>query len=174
MKPRITGLSIFALLSAILSVAKAVECPDNWITFHGHCYTFSINQTNWFHAAKTCHDLGAQLVIIETDVEDAFLKTTIQHLHAHDDPQTVGYWTGANDLDVEGHWVWGYPSDIVVRYTDWHAGEPNNNWAGKPEDCVVLWGQFNFGYQWNDQTCSNVDYHYICELGPGYELEVVG
>ncbi|KAH3768855.1 hypothetical protein DPMN_170071 [Dreissena polymorpha] len=44
------------------------------------------------------------------------------------DPQKVGYWTSANDLEVEGRWVWDYPSDNVVLYTDWHMGEPNNNW----------------------------------------------
>ncbi|KAH3775341.1 hypothetical protein DPMN_176742 [Dreissena polymorpha] len=156
MKPSNIGLLILALLSAILSSLKAVDCPDNWIPFHGHCYTFSINQTSWFHATQICHDLGAQLVIIETGVEDVFLKTTIQHLHAHDDLNTVGYWTGANDLEVEGHWVWGYPSENAVRYTDWHAGEPNNQWyvgraVNKHDDhCNQLSNQ-------SPITCGNVN-----------------
>ncbi|XP_052815670.1 perlucin-like protein [Mya arenaria] len=169
-----TTTRLFTWISFLLGVtAIAIECPDSWITFHDHCYLFSVDKLNWFHATKSCKDKEALLVAIESAAEDTFLKQSIVHFHLHDNPQFVGYWTSANDLEVEGRWVWGYPSDNQVTYADWHAGEPNNVWFDKrAEDCVVLWGHSTYNYTWNDQPCDIAE-HYICEIGEPH-AEVVG
>ena len=44
------------------------------------------------------------------------------------DPQTIGYWTSGNDLDTEGHWVWGLTEGNGMTHIDWFPGEPNNVW----------------------------------------------
>ena len=47
------------------------------------------------------------------------------------DPQKIGYWTSGNDLAVEGQFVWGYPEESSMTYTDWFPGEPNNAFYDK-------------------------------------------
>ncbi|KAL4231632.1 hypothetical protein ACF0H5_009212 [Mactra antiquata] len=158
---------LFTILIVIgTSFHSCKGCPNSWIAFEGMCYSFNTTKMNWFHAAHACREQNGWLVDIQTKTVNDFVKSTINRLHAHDDAEHVGYWTGGNDLDVERQFVWGYPgSQSPVTYTDWFQGEPNNNWNNRrEEDCIVLWGRSQYGYQWNDQPCENVDY-FICKTG---------
>ncbi|XP_053372507.1 perlucin-like protein, partial [Mercenaria mercenaria] len=143
-------------------------CPKTWLTFNGNCYSFVDTRLNWFRATNACKEKSAILVDITSTAEDDFVRHTVQHLHAHEDPDAIGYWISGNDLAVEGHWVWGYPNDIPMAYADWRHGEPNNRDANKmPEDCAILWGRYN--YTWNDITCYSEEY-YICKQEESHEV----
>jgi hypothetical protein len=74
------------------------------------------------------------------------------------------WWTGFNDLTVEGTWVWinGDP----VTYTNWHPGEPNNVYSSfwrQDEDCMQ-YNRYGDG-TWNDEWCSQ-SFRFICEAEP--------
>eukprot|EP00964_Phaeocystis_antarctica_P044804 scaffold25763_cov63-Phaeocystis_antarctica.AAC.2 len=56
-------------------------------------------------------------------------------------------WIGGTDAASEGTWVWS-PSNTPLSYTNWNAGERNNQGG---EDCVMaLYGSG----KWNDSPCS--------------------
>uniref|UniRef100_A0A8I5ZTZ4 CD209d molecule n=1 Tax=Rattus norvegicus TaxID=10116 RepID=A0A8I5ZTZ4_RAT len=113
-------------------------CPRDWTFFNGSCYFFSKSQRNWHNSITACKELGAQLVIVETDEEQTFLQQT---------SKTRGpTWMGLSDMHNEAtwHWVDGSPlSPSFAQY--WNRGEPNN--VGD-EDCAEFSGD-----GWNDLRC---------------------
>ena len=74
----------------------------------------------------------------------------LQCFQPRDDSKSIyeGVWIGANDLAVEGKFVWagtGQP----VSYTFWGGANPDN-W--EEEDCVQLMPSNNG--RWNDISCT--------------------
>ncbi|XP_049983386.1 CD209 antigen-like protein D [Alexandromys fortis] len=39
------------------------------VFFRGNCYVFSKSQSNWYNSINACQEVGAQMVIIETEGE---------------------------------------------------------------------------------------------------------
>lgn len=75
---------------------------------------------------------------------------------------------GADDLAVEGTFVWEDGSPVV--YTDWHTGEPNNGAGMYEEDCVIYAGS-RVGGGWDDRPCApppaaSGSYGYVCQRAP--------
>ncbi|XP_052023698.1 CD209 antigen-like protein D isoform X5 [Apodemus sylvaticus] len=123
-------------------------CPRDWTFFNVSCYFFSKSQRNWHNSITACQELGAQLVIVETDEEQTFLQQTSKARGAS--------WMGLSDLHNEAtwHWVDGSPlSPSFTRY--WNKGEPNN--YGDEEDCVEFSGN-----GWNDLKCDTLIF-WICK-----------
>uniref|UniRef100_A0A8C0XKA9 C-type lectin domain-containing protein n=1 Tax=Castor canadensis TaxID=51338 RepID=A0A8C0XKA9_CASCN len=123
------------------------RCPWDWTFFQGNCYFFSKSQRNWKSSITACQEVGAQIVIIESDEEQSFLQQTSKNKG-----QT---WMGMSDLNEEStwHWVDGSPlSSSFKKY--WNKGEPNN--AGE-EDCA----EFSGG-GWNDASCDTEKF-WICK-----------
>ena len=67
------------------------------------------------------------------------------------------FWIGANDIDIEGDWVWESDKSKLV-FSDWHDGEPNAYLNG--DCCQIKW--YNLLYRWNDEPC-HASCLYICE-----------
>lgn len=63
-------------------------------------------------------------------------------------------WTGGNDLDIEGKYVWDNSNTSFV-FTNWYKFVPSN---GDIRDCIDI---FKNG-EWNDRPCSHLN-HFICE-----------
>uniref|UniRef100_A0A2K5PLZ7 CD209 molecule n=1 Tax=Cebus imitator TaxID=2715852 RepID=A0A2K5PLZ7_CEBIM len=123
-------------------------CPWEWTFFQGNCYFMSNSQRNWHDSVTACQEVGAQLVIIESDEEQNFLQLQSSRSNRFT-------WIGLSDLKQEGTWQWvdGSPlSSSLRRY--WNQGEPNN--IGE-EDCA----EFN-GNGWNDDRCSAAKF-WICK-----------
>ena len=41
---------------------------------------------------------------------------------------STSFWTGGNDIESEGNWVWGYPNgQTMAEYVNWYENEPNKN-----------------------------------------------
>jgi C-type mannose receptor len=76
-----------------------------------------------------------------------------------DKPIGKTYWLGANDVTLEGTWVWIKKDEYVQEYAPWAPGEPNNE--GKSEHCLGLFDRYQ--YKWNDAPC-NEQQGFICEL----------
>nr|XP_006970224.1 CD209 antigen-like protein D [Peromyscus maniculatus bairdii] len=122
-------------------------CPRDWVFFHRSCYFFSKSQRNWHNSITACQEVGAQLVIIETDEEQTFLQQTSK--------AKGPTWMGLSDVHNEAtwHWVDGSPlSPGFVKY--WNKGEPNN--VGD-EDCAEFSSD-----GWNDIKCDTLNF-WICK-----------
>ncbi|EDL21962.1 mCG1048504 [Mus musculus] len=50
-------------------------CPCDWMLFHGNCYFFSKIKHTWEDSAIACKEVEAQLIVIESDEEQACLFT---------------------------------------------------------------------------------------------------
>ncbi len=111
-------------------------------------YLFCTAEPLDFAGARTfCQALGAELVIIESAQENAFLKPLSS------DP----LWIGLSDRDTEGSFQWVDGSTPSV--TDWRDGEPND--SGGAEDCAGLWGG-GADRGWNDFPCDLLQ-GFVCE-----------
>lgn len=72
---------------------------------------------------------------------------------------TCSAWTGGNDIDTEGQYVWDH-SNTTIGFSYWHPTEPS---VGAPDkaatrDCIDV---FRNG-KWNDRVCTHYK-PFICE-----------
>ncbi|XP_037116407.1 low affinity immunoglobulin epsilon Fc receptor-like [Syngnathus acus] len=82
----------------------------------------------WDDAQLVCRSLGAELVSIRTEMEQASVKN-VSHL------ETSDMWTGLNDLALPGTLVWS--DRHQVTFTHWAAGEPIQR-VGLDKHCVAV------------------------------------
>ncbi|XP_076027251.1 uncharacterized protein LOC143016684 [Genypterus blacodes] len=127
-----------------LSQIKVLGCPSGWEKFQSSCYYVSKSQKNWKESRQECLLSGANLVIINSRGEQAFLMDLQDR-----------FWIGLSDLDNKGQWRWVDGTGLTDGI--WAKGEPNDEHGG--EDCVELLGGFN---AWNDAPCSAMN-HSVCE-----------
>ncbi|XP_005085379.1 CD209 antigen-like protein B isoform X2 [Mesocricetus auratus] len=122
-------------------------CPWDWTYLLGNCYFISKSQRNWSNAVKACQEVEAQLVIIQSDEEQTFLRQTSK--------AKGPTWMGLSDLNKEATWLWVDGSPLSSRFQKyWNKGEPNN--VGE-EDCVEFAGD-----GWNDSKCE-LQKFWICK-----------
>lgn len=128
-------------------------CPLNWAYFHLSCYFFSTNTLTWTLSAKNCSDMGAHLVVINTQEEQEFLF--------HTKPRGREFFIGLTDQALENQWQWidGTPFNESLSF--WDVGEPNN--IATVEDCVTIRDSSNPRQNWNDMTCF-LNLFRICEM----------
>ncbi|NOY94667.1 MAG: hypothetical protein GXP55_26110 [Deltaproteobacteria bacterium] len=127
-------------------------CPCDVLENGGHVYLFCA-AANWTSARDTCTDNGYQLVTIDGEAENSFVRSEASARGAGD------VWIGYNDRGSNGSFVWQGPDS---SYRNWSGGEPNNGGCpldiGCHEDCVEL---FSDG-RWNDQACDDSRF-FVCE-----------
>ncbi|XP_026551938.1 C-type lectin domain family 17, member A-like [Pseudonaja textilis] len=121
-------------------------CPAHWMNFQNSCYFFSFKSKPWKIAQQFCEDEGANLVIVNSGIEQNFL---VKHMG-----NDQVFWIGLTDTDKENHWIWVDNTTLSVSF--WGKDEPNN--AGSGEDCATL----RFSGKWNDVPCSRNELS-ICE-----------
>ncbi|GAB1291257.1 C-type lectin domain family 4 member E [Apodemus speciosus] len=73
-------------------------CPSNWKHFQSSCYFFSMTTLTWPSSLRNCSDMGAHLVVINTQEEQEFLF--------HTKPKRKEFYIGLTDQVVEGQWQW--------------------------------------------------------------------
>ncbi|XP_053401240.1 perlucin-like isoform X2 [Mercenaria mercenaria] len=146
------------LLQDIVKNTKGIECnehgprcPDGWISFQGSCYLFQHTPKDFVRAELLCVEYKAQLVRIDNEIENTFLKDHLKEL------KDAHYYIGLTDVETEGTFKW-YGTDDVASFTDWNAGQPNNH-AGI-QDCAIF--NYNMGLKWDDTNCSS-KHKLICE-----------
>ncbi len=101
---------------------------------NGHHYALTPPMT-WQQAEALAVSYGGHLATVRNAAEQSWLQSTFTQ------PST---WIGANDLAVEGQWVWA--SGESFSFTNWNAGEPNNLFG---VEHVAAIEQVNNG-RWND------------------------
>uniref|UniRef100_A0A8B9H6K1 C-type lectin domain-containing protein n=1 Tax=Astyanax mexicanus TaxID=7994 RepID=A0A8B9H6K1_ASTMX len=114
----------------------------SWKKFGSSHYYISTEKKMWHGAKKDCRERGADLVIINSEEEQEFIKR-----------QGKGVWIGLTDAEEEGVWKWSYEGY-------WVSGEPNN--ADKGEDCAVFKDGILTLETWNDLPCC-AENIWICE-----------
>uniref|UniRef100_A0A8C5FY32 C-type lectin domain family 4 member M-like n=2 Tax=Gouania willdenowi TaxID=441366 RepID=A0A8C5FY32_GOUWI len=71
------------------------QCPQAWLRFGYSCYFVSSERKNWDDSRRHCRQEEADLVIINSRAEQAFLSGL-----------TASAWVGMTDRDQEGTWLW--------------------------------------------------------------------
>ncbi|XP_061072210.1 CD209 antigen-like protein C [Conger conger] len=127
-------------------------CPQGWEQFSSKCYYFSTERKSWKDSHRDCLRRGADLVIIESDEEQAFITKYTEDY----------YWIGLSDLETEGTWLWVDGTLLQKNY--WSSGEPDNVYyldrgIYRPADCAVTCRGENV---WEDSGCQLSD-RFICE-----------
>ncbi|KAM9834636.1 uncharacterized protein ACBT44_013087 isoform 3-T3 [Syngnathus typhle] len=123
--------------------------PD-WEEFAGFCYKTFEGKKKWDDAQLVCRSLGAELVSIRTEVEQAWVKSA-SHL------ETSDMWTGLNELALPGTLVWS--DRHKVTFTHWAAGEPIQR-VGLDQHCVAMLRQTG---RWKRMSCAQVN-SFMCKM----------
>jgi hypothetical protein len=123
----------------------------------GHTYVICSSQATWTEARAACRSAGMDLIEIGSAAEQKWIWETLVDRYG-----AMDAWTGLNDRDTEGTFVWS--NGAPVTYTGWGGGQPD---SGGPiddaddEDCVEL--HSNDDGEWNDLRCATGYLGYVCE-----------
>ncbi|XP_076697724.1 C-type lectin domain family 6 member A-like isoform X5 [Callospermophilus lateralis] len=149
-----------ALISIILLsacfIVSCVEkvwgcCPSTWKPFGSSCYLISTEQHFWAKSEEKCAEMGAHLVVINTEAEQNFI---IQQLN-----ETFSYFLGLSDPQGNNNWQWidHTPFEKNIRF--WHQNEPNFS----AEQCATIVFWESRGWGWNNVFCDSKR-NSICEM----------
>uniref|UniRef100_A0A6I8RJS3 C-type lectin domain-containing protein n=1 Tax=Xenopus tropicalis TaxID=8364 RepID=A0A6I8RJS3_XENTR len=139
---------VLIIMAALLFItfSEKSPCGSCWKQFNGSFYYFEATRMKWIEARSSCSKMNSDLVIINSEMEQEYLKS----LTADDN-----YWIGLQKInDV---WTWVDKTIMEESSGFWHEGEPNN--MGGKENCVALTGSGD----WNDASCFNRKFHAICK-----------
>lgn len=119
-------------------------------------YYKSLEQVGWPTARTNAESMGGVMATIRDSATNAFLTTFADSL---------GTWTAASDVKVEGAWRWLDESKLTATF--WDHGEPNN--AGN-EDFATL----KKNGKWNDKGRDTpLSYFMIIDLNFNRRFETV-
>uniref|UniRef100_A0A8B9EC39 Macrophage mannose receptor 1 n=1 Tax=Anser cygnoides TaxID=8845 RepID=A0A8B9EC39_ANSCY len=130
-----------------------IRCPDQWISYAGHCYRIHRDPKIWKDALTSCRKEDGDLASIHNVEEYSFV---ISQLGYQPDDEL---WIGLNDFKVQMYFEWS--DGTPVTYTKWLRGEPTHA-NNRQEDCVVMKGKDGF---WADHSCEK-KIGYICKRKP--------
>ncbi|XP_020796927.2 C-type lectin domain family 4 member M-like [Boleophthalmus pectinirostris] len=136
------------------STIAAKKCPAGWRSHMFSCYYTSETKKNWKNSRDYCKNRGADLAIITSREEMAF----INGLYSSDKE----VWIGLSDDGIEGHWTWVDGTTLNPNATFWGNGQPNS-YDGRNQDCVEFWHRATGNGEWNDESCK-IEQYWICEI----------
>uniref|UniRef100_A0AAZ3RS14 C-type lectin domain-containing protein n=1 Tax=Oncorhynchus tshawytscha TaxID=74940 RepID=A0AAZ3RS14_ONCTS len=79
-------------------------CPDGWQKFNSSWYFLSTVTKTWKESREDCRERGADLVIVNSDMEQQFLLGL-----------NKGAWIGLTDSVTEGTWRWVDDTPLTIR-----------------------------------------------------------
>ncbi|XP_033481264.2 asialoglycoprotein receptor 2-like isoform X1 [Epinephelus lanceolatus] len=169
-KPKLKHFSVVLLSFALLCVLQGVLnialrlalteptaegeteeefCPEGWLMFGSSCYYISSQRgRSWDDSRQDCMQRGADLVIINSRQEQAFLTGF-----------TAAAWVGMTDREKEGTWIWVDGTPVDKDGLNWAPGQPDDAFGG--EDCGDIRTMTDF-IGLNDFNCSARS-QWICE-----------
>nr|XP_038035391.1 C-type lectin domain family 4 member D-like isoform X4 [Anas platyrhynchos] len=130
-------------------------CPEGWRPFQESCYYFSGDQMPWDESQQNCSGMGSQLVVINTEAEQAFLYKEIQMKYRQNG---INLYIGLQAQEA-GQWRWADQTPYNVTAAFWRYGEPSDK---HDEPCVLIHYQKDVFRNWNDVQCTIHSYR-ICE-----------
>ncbi|CAH1801318.1 unnamed protein product [Owenia fusiformis] len=118
-------------------------CESEWDLYDGHCYRKFSSELDFADARLSCQSFGADLVVITTSAENAYVIDTYV-------PNPFVS-LGIGVQIVAGNFTYTDAFDTPVSYTDWNSGEPDGSGM-----CVRIYLN-----KWRDSACSPRPY--LCE-----------
>ncbi|MFV7234483.1 T9SS type B sorting domain-containing protein [Flavobacterium sp. ZB4R12] len=180
-----TGADV--LYSDFVNAIKEVEFSNSSASPSGiRNFSITIGQANYLPRNKHFYEYIYNPGISWTEAKLATetkiyygLKGYLATLTAADEAQLAGAqaagngWIGGSDTETEGVWKWatGPETGMVMSYTNWNAGEPNNSNGNEHYAHVKAPGVSGIPGSWNDLQLngdSTGDYQskgYIVEYG---------
>ncbi|XP_068556904.1 C-type lectin domain family 4 member D-like isoform X6 [Anas acuta] len=133
-------------------------CSEGWRPFQESCYYFSDDWMPWNESQQNCSGMGSQLVVINTEAEQAFLYKEMGRQFKHQRNGVILY-IGLRAQKV-GQWRWADQTPYNETAAFWRRGEPSD----QPSDelCVVIHYQKDIFRNWNNVPCT-IDSYRICE-----------
>jgi hypothetical protein len=123
---------------SVLTVAKGTLVRAATFSFHNHNYFLTDNFGSWTKAQTQAEKFGGYLVTIGSSAEQNFL------IEAFGGSELL--WIGLSDRLIEGEFKW--INGESVTYTNWSAGEPNNELVFGGEDYAAM--NWRKPGEWND------------------------
>ncbi|MBI5387108.1 MAG: VCBS repeat-containing protein [Verrucomicrobia bacterium] len=87
-------------------------------SYGGHAYTITDAGMTWYNAETAARAVGGHLVTLNTSLENDWVRDNFYSVYGN-------VWIGMSDEAQRGTYVWA--SGESVTYTNWDAGQPNNN-----------------------------------------------
>ncbi|XP_076082814.1 perlucin-like protein [Mytilus galloprovincialis] len=140
----------FLSITVFLPLYVDASCRSGWVEYGTSCYYFSTDSLNWRDASNDCRAHSAELVIIDSKEENAFIAGGVNN-------HTGSFWLDGSDEFTEGTWEWASNGE-PFGFTSWLPHEPSNN--RHDEDCLMT--QKGYNGKWNDYGCSH-RIKFICE-----------
>ncbi len=129
-------------------------CESNWTSHGESCYQMIDLLLTWSDAQQICHQLEADLVIVNDQEENDFIMDWARGVRYYRDV----LWIGLNNRHGDHDWVW-LEETQPRNYTNWVSDPPSRDNEYK---CVWLYtNQQNLG-KWANVNCSEKA-GYICE-----------
>ncbi|KAL8571718.1 hypothetical protein ACOMHN_060804 [Nucella lapillus] len=145
-----------------LPAAEGQSCLNEWTFYEGSCYIIGSELLTWADSEQMCRLMGSDLVVVDTALENNFLKRFLEDHHSTTQSGRTHVWLGATDIFQEGSFLW-LNTFQNVTYSHWARGEPNSAYGSDSEDCVQM--RREVGWRWNDQSCASLSY-FVCEKSP--------
>ncbi|CAL1540731.1 unnamed protein product [Lymnaea stagnalis] len=149
------------------SCANVPKCPPtstkNTLNNVTSCYTFHVTALSWKDAYDVCRREGPHsgLVSVDTQEEQNFLVSVINHDPALTVVGQNGFYTSGSDYGREHNFAWtDSGSQRSVSWPGWHTGQPNN--VGGNQNCLLMQYPAD-GYTWGDIECDS-KHPFICEV----------
>ncbi|XP_068853968.1 CD209 antigen-like protein E [Aphelocoma coerulescens] len=128
------------------TLGSSRTCQAGWKSHGSSCYSFSMDSLGWASARNACADLGAHLVVVNSELEQMFLLDNSD--------RSASYWLGASDGVKEGEWEWVTGEEPDFRFWDVWVTDPDK----EHKDCGAI-GPRGF---WIYERCSH-PHRWICE-----------
>ncbi|XP_042307132.1 collectin-12-like [Sceloporus undulatus] len=132
-------------------------CPDDWTEFQDKCYYASENGNTWEESRYMCKRKGADLMVIDHAMEQAFLKSKMK------DKGTI--WIGLHYIQAENAWRWVDGKNL--SYKNWQGGRPQKEHEGNDVECVAA----GYEHKWTIHHCRSYilsicekSRHVVCDL----------
>ncbi|XP_041360118.1 uncharacterized protein LOC121376339 [Gigantopelta aegis] len=171
------GCDALLLCEVEVTGTPVVNCPAGFMQNGQSCYFFStVNVPSWFDARAACQALGADLVVVNDQAEDNFLRMQLIALG-----NNMMYFAGLQMLNGMS-WMWIDPNAMMgVPNTGNNNGAAFSNWqAGQGMNAAMPCMEYQFvdaatGYIWFGVPCNQAVManwrDYICEISPTFPVK---
>ncbi|MGI9519509.1 MAG: C-type lectin domain-containing protein [Pirellulaceae bacterium] len=147
MKTRLLILTASITMAASLQSSADIISGPVFNPGTGHFY-YLLSQNTWTNSEIEAVTLGGHLVTLNDQAENDWVFDTFANFGG----QSRALWTGYNDQQSEGTFVWS--SGETPAFINWSGGQPDNGSPGPDppgEDFVhLLWPGHPSNGAWND------------------------
>ncbi|XP_061261460.1 collectin-43 [Bos javanicus] len=137
------------LQNIVTQYRKAVLFPDG-VAAGEKIFKMADAVKSYLDAQQICREAKGQLASPRSAAENEAVTQLVR-------AKNNNAYLSMNDISTEGKFT--YPTGESLVYSNWASGEPNNNNAGQPENCVQIYPEG----KWNDVPCSE-QLLVICEF----------